>query len=258
MSEQPRRRGYYNLERVIGRGANALLRKFGYEVVRHREAVSQHAAFTRLKAKRLLLQTVIDVGASDGRWTKEVLEFYPDARYLLVEANDLHRPQLEAFAQQHPNVDYVVGVAGSSEGQIFFDRSDPFGGTATMSQEAGSNFEMLPSITIDQQVQERGLLPPYFIKLDTHGFELPILEGAVETLLQTDLLLIETYNFRLTAESVLFYELCQKLARQGFQPLDLCAPLFRPHDQTLWQVDLFFIAEKYIQGDGYHDGLSAK
>lgn len=254
MSDQPRRRGYYNLERLIGRGANAILRKFGYEVVRAREAVSQHAALERLRPRHIPIKTVIDVGASDGRWTREVRPFFPDARFLLIEANDVHRAALEQFSQENTDVEFVMGVAGSSVGEVSFDGSDPLGGTATLAAGAGDGFETRPSVTIDQEVNQRRLKPPYFIKLDTHGFELPILAGAGQILAGTNLLLIETYNFPLTAESVLFYEMCAFMAEHDFRPVDLCAPLFRPGDGALWQVDFFFIRKGLIQGDRYLDG----
>ena len=36
--------------------------------------------------KDVPINTVIGVGASDGRWSAVVMHFYPAARYLLVEA----------------------------------------------------------------------------------------------------------------------------------------------------------------------------
>src|ERR1700730_15699226 len=48
---------------------------------------------------------------------------------------------------------------------------------------------------------------PYLIKLDTHGYEVPILCGATETLRNTNLLVIETYNFRLIESCLLFDEI---------------------------------------------------
>ncbi len=36
-----------------------------------------------------------------------------------------------------------------------------------------------PAITIDDAVAHHGLVGPYLLKLDTHGFEVPIIEGAI-------------------------------------------------------------------------------
>ena len=39
---------------------------------------------------------VIDVGANVGRWTERVSAIWPDASFLMVEANDMHTHRLEA------------------------------------------------------------------------------------------------------------------------------------------------------------------
>jgi len=36
---------------------------------------------------------------------------------------------------------------------------------------------------------------PYLIKLDTHGVEIPILNGSAQTLKDTNVLVVEVYNF---------------------------------------------------------------
>jgi hypothetical protein len=53
----------------------------------------------------------------------------------------------------------------------------------------------------------RGLPGPYMIKLDTHGYEVPIRLGAKETLRNANLAVIETYNFRIQGSSLLFHEM---------------------------------------------------
>jgi hypothetical protein len=51
------------------------------------------------------------------------------------------------------------------------------------------------------------------IKLDTHGYEVPFLCGATETLRNTNLLVNETYNFRVIESSLLFHEIIALYAR---------------------------------------------
>ena len=57
---------------------------------------------------------------------------------------------------------------------------------------------------------------PYLIKLDTHGYEVPILCGATETLRNTNLLVIETYNFRLIGNNLLFHEIIAYMRERRF------------------------------------------
>jgi len=96
-------------------------------------------------------------------------------------------------------------------------------------------------VTVDEEVARLKLPPPYLLKLDTHGFELPILEGAMNTLASASLVVIETYNFRLTDSSLKFHEMCTFMENKGFSCIDLVEPMHRPGDQAFWQVDLLFV-----------------
>lgn len=230
------------MKKQFKKWVNALLFPFGYRIVQTRvppTLLALPATLARVHQHIPHIGTVIDVGASNGQWAERAREVYPSAAYYLIEANPYHEPALEAYCQAHPNTRYVLAAAGDHVGEIHFDLSDPFGGVAAQTAREGSR--IVPMTTIDLEVQKHSLQPPYLIKLDTHGFEVPILEGAAQTLQQAELLVIETYNFHLEPGSLLFYEMCAYLAARGFRPVDLCEPLFRPQDRAWWQFDLFFV-----------------
>ena len=95
--------------------------------------------------------------------------------------------------------------------------------------------------TIDTEVGRLGLSGPFLIKLDTHGFEVPILEGASTTLVRTEALLIEAYNFPIHPDALMFADLCHWLGDRGFRPFDLVDVMRRPVDRALWQFDMVFL-----------------
>jgi hypothetical protein len=82
---------------------------------------------------------------------------------------------------------------------------------------------------------------PYLLKLDTHGYEVPILEGARETLTRTEAIIMECYNFRIAPECLMFGDMCQHMERLGFRCIDLVDPMHRLADDSLWQMDLVFV-----------------
>lgn len=189
------------------------------------------------------IRTIVDIGASDGRWTKECMRHFPNANYLLMEANAIHQPALQSFCDRNSNASFSVAVAGSEEGQVSFDLTDPFGGIASF--DAPPESEKLPMTTIDGELSRRALQSPYLLKFDTHGFEIPIIEGASETLSKTQVIIMEAYNFQLSNECLKFWEICAFLDKEGFAPIDLAEPMFRPGDSVLWQMDLMFVRKDH-------------
>jgi FkbM family methyltransferase len=202
------------------------------------DAVSLTGALARARQWSLGIQTVIDIGASDGRWTEACHPYFPQADYFLVEAQLAHARSLDALSRRMPRIKYIVAAAGDSQGSIFFDASDLLGGIASHTPIPHSI--EVPMTTIDAQVAAHKLQPPFLLKLDTHGFEIPILEGARESLAQTHLIVIEVYNFNFVSHNLRFHEMCLYLEGHGFRCVDLCDVLHRPTDGALWQFDLFF------------------
>ena len=209
------------------------------EQTAHR-AVSTDRALARIVRRGLSLNAVIDVGASNGSWSRVCMQHFPNAQYLLVEAQVCHQRELEAFCAHHPNTRYILAAAGNRDGECFFDDSAPFGGLAS-NEPTAACVTRLPMVSLDTVVVRGGIAGPYLLKLDTHGFELPIIEGAEELLRDTELAVIETYAFRLNETALLFHEFCAQMDRRGFQVADFSEPLWREHDGALWQWDLFFV-----------------
>ena len=231
------------LPKFLRKFAYHSLWRFGYEIVKLPRLLSLEAALNRVAANPtpLDVRTVIDVGASDGRWSAKVMPFYPQAFYFLIEAQSVHEEALRAFKQAHQNVDYILAAAGDTVGDVYFDNSMPFSGAA-FHEAVNPDLVKMPSTTIDEQVRKLNLQPPYLLKLDTHGFEVPILTGASQTLKQTNMIIIETYNFKINNQTALrFPEMTSWLEDKGFRVADLIEPLYRPIDRLLWQFDLLLL-----------------
>jgi FkbM family methyltransferase len=222
------------------RWTKELLGRLALKLGLSRDTVSLKAALRRSIKRDGYPASIIDVGASDGCWSKTAYSFYPEACYLLIEAQEGHRPSLERFIRNVPNSNYLLAAAGDVGGSAFFDVEGLFGGLAAH-EPVGNKCISVPMVTVDDAVIQFALPPPYLLKLDTHGFEVPILQGAKNILKETSLVIIECYNFKLTANSLKFHEMCTYMEKSGFSCIDLVQPMFRPCDKAFWQMDLFFI-----------------
>ncbi|MEZ4858035.1 MAG: FkbM family methyltransferase, partial [Flavobacteriaceae bacterium] len=199
-----------------------------------------HEALSRCKERNIKINTVIDVGASDGRWSGSCMKFYPEAHYFLVEAQNNHLEGLKHFEAAHKNTSFVLAAAGRENGTIYFNNAELFGGIASETPFKANSIEV-PVVSLDTEVEKRKLQPPFLLKLDTHGFEAPILEGAKMVISKANLIIIEAYNFNIEEKSLCFWELCEYMGKLGFRPLEVVDLMAREYDQAFWQMDIFFI-----------------
>lgn len=231
-----------------------LLGKAGYEIHRkQRKTPCQDPLmapiFAWLKKHGFTVNTVLDVGASDGRWSRSCMAYFPAANYVLYEPQPVHSKMLDSFASEFPDrVITVEKAVGPVEGKLLFDVTQLFGGGPAKPES--EKVLQVEQTTIDASVSEIAVTGPYLLKLDTHGYEKSILSGSEQTLKQCEILIIEAYNYHITEEAMLFWELCACLAEKGFRTVDLVELRHRPHDQSFWQMDIVFVRDDW-QGFNY-------
>lgn len=216
---------------------------------------SEISVLCRLKNRNLDINSLVDIGASDGRWSRTFGKIYKDSAFLLIEANKNHLNGLKQFKQDFENSNYELTAAGAHDGDIYFLTSpdDDFAGVATYEKPENEHSKSTVN-KIDTLVNKHGLKPPYAIKFDTHGFELEILKGCEETLKNTNLIIMECYNFKISDDSLLFYDMCKHLETMGFRPIDMSGIMHRDYDKSLWQMDFYFIKDH--RNEFKHKGYS--
>ncbi len=201
--------------------------------------------FTAPEAMQRIVQhgfpvaTVIDIGASDGRWSRKTMPYFPQAGFLAVEPLAERTEALQALKNECPNFDFAIAAAGSGTvGEVQLNVSPDLDGSTVDGADGESR--TVRSATLDELVAERDLPGPYLIKFDTHGFEDEILRGAEKTLSQTSAIIMEVYNFKISPHALRFPEMCARLESLGFRCYDMADPLLRPYDRSLWQMDFYF------------------
>lgn len=220
-------------EEVIGITGLVLVRKSD---PRNRAVMPRSLEFL---SKTTNISTIIDIGASDGRWSLEAKKYFNRSKFHLIEGNKSHEEALMKNLTKLNDASYTLKVAGSKLGDIYFDDKDLFGGIA--SNQPNANYSKMEATTIDHEVSSKQLIGPFLIKFDTHGFEKQILIGAKETLKNTNAILMECYNFKISENALLFWEMCAFLEENGFRTADIVNQLHRPSDDFLWQIDILFL-----------------
>jgi FkbM family methyltransferase len=222
------------------------LNKAGYDVYQKSFNIpapnSMNEGLHRLKTKGVHPSCIIDVGAAQGTWTTNALQYWPDSNYKLVEPLIEQQNTLEQLKALNPNIDYYLAVAGEEQGEVSLTISDDLDGSGIYGG-ATKNSRQVPVISIDDIAgHEKSCL----IKLDTHGYEVPILKGAAKTLQHTHALIIEVYGFRISPTCLLFHELTAYLETLGFRLVDLVDIMRRPTDNAFWQADAIYIRKDHV------------
>ena len=193
----------------------------------------------RLAPRAAGIGTVIDIGASTGRWSAMAMPYFPNTRFIGVDPLREREPDLQRLKLRNPNFDYVLCAAGEQDSAIIklavsgdLDGSTVGGSDGTVRE--------VPLHSIDAIVDMKKCTGPFMLKFDTHGFEVPILKGACETLQQTKYIVMEVYNYRHIEGTLLFHEMCALLDGMGFRCFNVVDLMQRPLDRSLWQMDFFF------------------
>lgn len=230
---------------IITTAIKKFIDKAGYEIksksFHYSGPETMSAGLERLKSKGINPSCIIDVGAAQGTWTAKAIEYWPDSNYELVEPLSEQKDILEELKKAHANINYHLAVAGEQLGEVFLNISDDLDGSGVYGEQTG-NARKVPVIPIDQLA---GSQKSCLIKLDTHGYEIPILKGASKTLLNTQALIIEVYGFRISPTCLLFHELTAHLDELGFRLIDLVDIMRRPKDNAFWQADAIYIRKEH-------------
>jgi len=205
---------------------------------------SFHWSLQNLKKNNFNPSFILDIGAYEGYWAIDVLEVYPNAKILMVEAQQLKESFLQKIKQQHPNIDYAISLLSAADGIEKLFREDE-----TASYVIGENEKDLPhyalqSKSLDTLLQERKLPYPDLMKLDVQGHELEVLKGATRSLLHAEVCLLEVSLLDLGGNNPLLAEMISFMDEKDFQAYDISHFIRRPFDKALYQLDMFFVKKR--------------
>jgi FkbM family methyltransferase len=240
--------------KTLRNAINSLLKPAGIRVVGADWGPRGFAsAFARLRRMGFAPECIVDIGASDGAWTRECLRIFPSARYLLVDALEENRSALEKLRAAHRNVSYWIGALGRAPGRRSFHlHGDQSSFLSSEYAESGRVREIAVQ-TLDALIAEQQLPAPQLIKADVQGYELEVLAGGAEALKGAECVLLEVSYRRAYAGAPLADQVIAEMGRSGFRIYDICTYAQRPHDRELFQSDVLFAksTSKVFAYEGY-------
>lgn len=198
-------------------------------------------------------ETILDIGANHGTWTRDVLKIFPNSKYYLVEPQGTLEKHISDLKFNRNVYFYPIGIGGTNGTFEFsINQSDDSSSFRPMdSQIEGYKFVKkikVPMLTLDSFLNQYSLPIPHLIKIDAEGLDLEVIHGANSIFGQTECILIEaSVHQRAFPNSLL--QVMKIMDEKGYEVFDF-TDLNRPFaNGLLWLVEILFIKKgsKYVQ-----------
>lgn len=189
---------------------------------------------------------VVDIGAYKGEWTAMARRIFPEAAFLMLEAQESQRETLEQVkVQSGSSANYRIALLGAEnrEGVDFHQYDEAPTGSSVLAAQVGTPGRLLKCRmeTLDTILSREGFRRPELIKIDVQGYELEVLKGGKEALAAAEAIAMEVSLIEMYKGSPLMHEVITFMHEGGFQCYDIPTLMRNPSDYTLWQVDMIFV-----------------
>lgn len=204
--------------------------------------------FKRLKNLGYDPKIIFDIGASNSGWSYYIKQVLPDAEFHLFEPlidySSDYRELMSEILRVYPSFHLHKYALGETSGEVMMHIFDDFVSSTTLEiGEVGQRTTPLAvrMLTIDDTIARMGLPSPQVIKIDTQGYELSILKGAINTLPSVDVLFLECWLYRgYGKKNPLLTEIADWLLPFDFRLWDV-ADAYRNEDGVLTTLDCIFV-----------------
>lgn len=212
-----------------------------------------------LRARGFLPETILDVGAFNGCWSRTAKAVFPEANCYLIEPQAEMRADLDQFCAEFPGSRWFPVAAGAvaDERELTIWTEDLSGSTLLFpavedAAAHGMETRRVPVLTLDALIAGGSLPVPQLAKLDVQGFELEVLRGAGALLDSTEVLILEvTLLEAINPEWPVLHEVVAFLAEYGYHLYDIPGFVRRPADGALAQIDACFVkTDSFLRTDG--------
>jgi FkbM family methyltransferase len=212
---------------------NVQLRKCGYMIAPDKFSENH------LQGYKFNIATLIDIGVGSG--TPSLYNLFRDSQIVMIDPHpDTAKLCAVWLENTRFNTMLLNCAAGESEAEL----------SLTLHKSSSSFFERIGSVLhhekvtaqvypLDSLATKHRLKGPFGIKIDTEGFELGVIRGALNTLKNTEFVIAEVSVKERFVGGYTFSEFIGEMAQAGFEVTDMIS--FPAHSRY---VDVLFVPRK--------------
>jgi FkbM family methyltransferase len=222
----------------------SMLRPFGLRLARIRSAPRRefgadvlHSVLQRFGFSP---KHIVDVGANHGNWTRMALEYFPGARYTLLEPQNELKVHIQDLLLAGHNIQWINAGAAEKSGTLPFHLSHR-DDSSTFVEDGNNSLQTIPKpvFSLDDLLVKYELPIPEMVKIDAEGFDLKVLQGAKSLLGKTDVFMLEASVLCPYENSVA--AAIQFMTEQGYHLIDITEINRSPKHKVLWLTELAFL-----------------
>ena len=218
--------------------SKSILAKSGFRIVRanhHTDLVPALKVLSKKYGRRI--ETVLDIGANSGEWSQALMKQVPGTKAFLVEASPSHEEALRNSGLPFR----IAAVARDFGSRDFFSISgtgDSFYREKTHHYDSIEPIQV-STVPLDWLMSEALWPQPDFVKIDTQGSELEVIEGGKQTIRGASFLLIEHSLIEWNEGSPSLSDVLNALQRLSFKPWGIMENHYA--DDALIQIDILWV-----------------
>lgn len=236
---------------IIKKTINSMLGPLGVEISRRVKGKpnNKRDVLQIISENGIQPKTVIDVGVHN-EGTPELYEIFPNAKHLLIEPGKEFERDILKFCKKIKDVELISAAVSNISGfsKLEIERTkyvhagivgDVYNSASGMDEK---DVDIVKVITLDELVKNKKTNGPYLIKVDIDGRDMEVIQGSINTLKETNCVIIEAL-FPMIGETIVLLE------KNGFflwSIVDIC---FR--NKSLMQIDLVFINNAFQKNPQY-------
>jgi FkbM family methyltransferase len=196
----------------------------------------------------------LDVGSHRGEMAAALLSHFPQARAILFEPTPENYEFLKTRFSHNPSIQIFNCALSNAEGISQFHVASDSATNSLLTPNSASADQIQVSIqTLDNILQIAGFEAIDFIKIDTQGNDLKVLQGAVETIkIHAPAILVESIFIDLYQGQCSYYDIFSLMQSHQYA----LAGFYNAHYTTARAIaftDLLFVPQAMFAKISQHD-----
>lgn len=201
------------------------------------------------------IRVVLDVGANTGEWAATVAKCLPSAQVHCFEPQPACQQALLSLSKQNPRIQVHTMALGTQNGRLAMN-ANRFSPSSSLLRMTQRHVDLWPATADTDEIEvlvrcldneTSSLGTGMFLKIDVQGYELQVLQGAIDTLARTTLIVAEVLFESLYENQTGVAALIAYLDTQGFRLAEVLHQ-HRPNgDEFIAYADLAFVSKSILR-----------